>query len=81
MDIHQIMENWKPGRFKAFVDSAIERFAETGADPGFEHFRELLFETAWAARRVADLDERLAARVYGLALEVPLEMLSIMKAK
>lgn len=82
MDIHEIMVNSNPGRFKAFLDSVIEQYSESERpEPLYEKFSDLLLKTAWAARRVAELDERLEAEVYGLALETPLEMIRILRAK
>jgi hypothetical protein len=81
MDIHDIMENWRPGRFKEFVDEIIESFSSQRASgPIYEKFNDLLLESAWATRRVAEFDERLAAKMYGLLLEILLEMLRILKA-
>jgi hypothetical protein len=82
MDIHDIMENWKPGRFTKFVDDVIEQLSHSSLiQPPYEKFGDLLLETAWTARKAAELDERLGAKVYGLAIEVPLEMLKIMRLK
>ncbi len=80
MDIHELMENWKPGRFKEFVDGVIEEMSKSEKpEPLYEKFTDLLLEIAWTSRRVADLDEKLAARFYGLAMEIELEMLKIMR--
>ena len=82
MDIHEIVENWKPGRFTQFIDDVIETYSESKEpEPLFEKFSDLLLEAMWASRRVAECDERLGARVYGLFVEVPLEMLRILKVK
>ncbi len=82
MSFHEIMEDWKPGRFIAFIDETIEVMsAKTSGGPQYEKFERLLLETAWTARRVAELDERLGAEVYGLSLETALEILHILKAK
>jgi hypothetical protein len=72
------MENWTPGRFTHFIDDVIERqSAPKTVEQFFERFNDLLLETAWAVRSIAELDERLAARVYGLVLDVILEEMKI----
>jgi hypothetical protein len=82
MDTYEIMENWKPGRFKEFVDAVIENMSKSPKpDPLFEKFNDLLLKIAWASRRVADVDEVLAARIYGLVMETQLEAIKIMRAK
>lgn len=79
MDIHEIMENWRPGIFKEFVDEIIESFSSQRASgPIFEKFNDLLLESACATRRVAEFDERLAAKMCGLLLETLLVMLGIL---
>jgi hypothetical protein len=40
-----------------------------------------MLQVAWASHRVAEIDERLGARVHGLEMEVPLEMIRIMRAQ
>jgi hypothetical protein len=79
---HEIMESWEAGRFKDFVDGVIEKMSKSAyPEPLYAKFHDLLLEIAWTSRRVADLDERLAARFYGLSVEAELEMLRIMKTK
>jgi hypothetical protein len=56
-------------------------FESKETDQRFEKFSDLLLEAMWASRRVAEYDERLGARVYGLYLEVSLEMLKILRVK
>jgi hypothetical protein len=81
MDIHEIIENWRPGRFKKFIDGIIEPFSSQRASgPIYEKFNDLLLESAWATRRVAEFDERLVAKMSGMFLETLLEMLRILKA-
>jgi len=61
MDINDAIENWSPERFKKFVDGIIETLSSDHRRGPFGRFHDLLLELAWATRRVAEFDERLAA--------------------
>ncbi len=50
-------------------------------DSRFEKFGDLLLKVMRASLRVADHDEKLGERVYGLYLETGPEMLRVMRAK
>lgn|GEM_PF-3084974 len=82
IEIHEIMENWRSGRFTEYADGVIERLsASRSGSLLFGRFNDLMLETAWTARRVAELDERLAAKAYGLVVEVILEEMKLMRTE
>ncbi len=79
MEIHEIMENWRPGRFIDYIDRVIERLSAAGSGSRFfGRFDDLMLETAWTSRRVAELDERLAAKTCGLLVDLILEEMTLL---